>query len=540
MNATLFSSFKKEWYSNPKWWFAYDPQIDEYISEKYGELLDGPEPDAKEYGNWDYIYTWILVYDQLSRHVFRREKAKHITSYFSEKATELSLISIKNGVLDTISCSELTFLLLPLRHGGEWKHIKYVLEIVWSRMNMATLTEDKIILQRFLSATYKNINIPFYQKSLIEKGQSKEYRPTTPHVLDKNTESHWNDVCQNIKRFYGKNQQIIMSLSGGVDSMVCSWWMRHLFPNKKIVALMINYNNRPSCDDEVLFVKEWCEKNNICLYIRHIDEIHRPTCMNHGLRDVYEEYTRKVRYQCYKTVWNELFVENFDEHSSLLPRVFLGHNKDDSFENIMTNMTMRNHYDNLRGMDVESITDGICFIRPLLSMTKDDILTFAKNMEIPHLPNSTPPWSQRGKIRRDVVPVLNAWHNECISGIFAMSDMMHDFDRLLCSYVETIVKYMWIRCMDDGKYDVGFVENICRDRGIHGESFLHFAKRPYFWNKVFQRLLTGTYVIISQKSIQHFVKQLNAWMNGEKSGTKKIILHKKVSMHLVSCRQVGV
>jgi tRNA(Ile)-lysidine synthetase-like protein len=529
MSATLLSSFKKDWYSNPKWWFAYDPQIDEYISEKYGELLDD-QPDENEYGSWEYISAWILVYDQLSRHVLRREKAKHIISFFCKKATELSLMSIENGVLDTISCSELTFLLLPLRHGGEWKYIKHVLEIVWKRMNVATFSEDKTILQRFLAATYKNINISVYQTSLIEKCQCKEFRPISPHVLDKNTTSHWNDVCQNIMRFYGDDQQIIMSLSGGVDSMVCSWWMRHLFPQKKIVALMINYNNRPSCENEVLFVKEWCEKKNIYLYIRHIDEIHRPTCMNHGLRDVYEEYTRNIRYECYKTVWNDL--EKFDENSLFLPRVLLGHNKDDSFENIMTNITMRNHYNNLRGMDVESITDGICFIRPLLSMTKDDILTFAKNMNIPHLPNSTPPWSQRGKIRRDVVPVLNAWHNECISGIFAMADMMHDFDRLLCSYVETIVKNMWIRCNDDGKYVVGFVENTCKNKGICGESFLHFAKRPYLWNKVFQRLLIGTCVIISQKSILHFVQQLDVWTKGQELSTKKIVLHKKVCIHL--------
>jgi tRNA(Ile)-lysidine synthase TilS/MesJ len=140
--------------------------------------------------------------------------------------------------------------------------------------------------------------------------------------------------------------------------------------------------------------------------------------MKNDMRDIYEKYTKKIRYNSYKSV-----SEN--------PIVILGHNKDDAFENILTNITYRNKYENLTGMDTITKIDNITFIRPLLDVSKDEIYKFAKDHNISYLKNSTPDWCQRGKIRNHVVPCLNNWDSRTINGMFNLSEVLKEYDMIL-------------------------------------------------------------------------------------------------------------
>jgi tRNA(Ile)-lysidine synthase TilS/MesJ len=138
--------------------------------------------------------------------------------------------------------------------------------------------------------------------------------------------------------------------------------------------------------------------------------------MINDLRDVYETYTKKIRFNSYKKL----------QKGYKNPLVILGHNKDDCFENILTNISYKNKFDNLIGMDLISNIDGIEFIRPLYNTSKDDIYKFANYHKIPYLKNSTPEWSQRGKIRNMVLPVLEKWDKRIVDGLFEISTIMKD------------------------------------------------------------------------------------------------------------------
>jgi tRNA(Ile)-lysidine synthetase-like protein len=205
-------------------------------------------------------------------------------------------------------------------------------------------------------------------------------------------------------------QPIILSLSGGVDSMVCSYILAK--QNTRFQAVHINYGNRATADAEEAFVRDWCAYLGIPLYVRRITEIKREPCMNHNMRDIYETYTRRVRLGTYDTI------------SPASTIIVLGHNKDDCLENIMTNIAGRTHFDNLTGMSHEK------FYRPLLHVSKADIKAFAAHHGVPHLPNSTPPWSQRGQIRASIVPVLDAWNPLFVPGMHHLSTMLAQYHQL--------------------------------------------------------------------------------------------------------------
>ena len=410
---------ENDWFNNPKWWFAGSTEIDQIICEKFNHLLDDPY-----FGQQSFIEK-ILRYDQLPRHVYRNENAHHIIEFFLQKA--LTELTNNEHELDNLEPNKLTFALLPLRHSGQsYKAI----EIAWRALERYP---GSLIIRNFLRASYKRMHIFGLYKKPKETGY-------------------------------------ILSLSGGVDSMVCSQKYRHCIR----AAVHINYCNRTTSNADAEFVKYWCQLNNIPCYIREIKEIQRDPCMKEGLRNDYETYTRRVRYECYR---------DFGEDSVII----LGHNKTDILENIFTNIASKSKYDNLSGMTETSSVDGIIFYRPLLDMTKEQVIDYAKQLDIPHLPCSTPTWSQRGQIRANVVPVLDQWHPGFTNSIYDLSLQLADMHTLIVDYVDSIVVY--------GEKEESFTITMPP---------LHHQTNRYFWKLFLERME----IFVSTKSLENFVDRL--------------------------------
>ena len=221
-----------------------------------------------------------------------------------------------------------------------------------------------------------------------------------------------NDVKQNISVKSG-----IISLSGGVDSMCLSYILKYL--GIDIIAVHINYNNRIECNYEVEIIKQWCKFLNIKLYVRTITELNRPEMMEYNMRDLYETYTHDIRFNTY-----------INANDDINNNIFVGHNLDDQFENIFTNIVSESHYDNLRGMkiltEIPFKDKQIQFIRPMLNIPKDIIYKLSRYFNIPHFKDSTPKWSQRGKIRDSVRPIIENWDKKAIISFFKLSDNLSD------------------------------------------------------------------------------------------------------------------
>jgi tRNA(Ile)-lysidine synthase TilS/MesJ len=125
-------------------------------------------------------------------------------------------------------------------------------------------------------------------------------------------------------------------------------------------------------------------------------------CRSSGIRAVYEEVTRRIRFSFYS--W-------FD-----CP-VVLGHNLDDCFENVFRNLSQRIHFDNLFGMSAIGVEQGVTIVRPMLGIAKKDIVAFADSMGIPHLYDSTPAWSQRGQMRDRLLPGIQSFDPNILKGL---------------------------------------------------------------------------------------------------------------------------
>lgn len=222
-------------------------------------------------------------------------------------------------------------------------------------------------------------------------------------------------ITSAVNQFGKRNthDKLCVSLSGGVDSMVLLSALskyRDQTRNYKTVkqfeltAVHINYNNRETCDEEVRFVQMYCELLDVPLTVRHITEMKR---QRDDTRHEYETFTKNIR---------------FEEYEKQGCPILLGHNYEDTIENILSNIASKKKYENLKGMMPLTIQKNVIVMRPLLHVSKTDIYAYAEEHGIAHLPDSTPVWSRRGKLRDHVIPVLQNYEPQILKGLTALSE----------------------------------------------------------------------------------------------------------------------
>jgi tRNA(Ile)-lysidine synthetase-like protein len=224
------------------------------------------------------------------------------------------------------------------------------------------------------------------------------------------------------------DKKVIISISGGGDSMTCSFILKAL--GYDVTGVMINYGNRDECSDEVNMVHWWCSKIGIQLYVMHIDSIKRSrqSC----LRDIYEKVTRQFRFNAYKKVAQLIDADE--------PHVVLGHNRDDSFENIIANIVKNRSTNDLRAIKACHQEDGVWIYRPIRNIPKNDITNFLWKIGGPCLRDSTPEWSFRGRTRRILCKYLNDFDERLIPGIEHVADVMYDVSHRYFAILEKNTK----------------------------------------------------------------------------------------------------
>jgi len=469
----LLNELYIDWFSNKHYWFSYNLQIDTYLCDKYSSLLEYPN----DYNNLSKteLIALIIVYDQLPRH-YVRVYSNLAVNFYSQKATYIAEIVLNE--YDNLKVDELCFIYLPFRHINKniYKIIKIFIDLYNNSNNIDKITCKKYI-RNTLEKSYKltteyqlsnnNLNITNINKNVLDV-QSVKYEQTV-------------DIEKIIKTEYNKiktNKLIVVSLSGGVDSVTALHILQKY--HKNIIAVHIDYKNSK---DELNFVKYYCNSLNIKLLYRTIDEITRDECLHNGLRDLYEDITKKIRFNLYEIADPQY--------------VLLGHNKDDCFENIITNIGNKNNYDNLCGMTILSAIDNINLWRPMLNIDKKEIIAYANKNNLDYLCDSTPKWSVRGKIRDHIRPSIETIQNtNMVESFFILKDKLEESNILLELFVDNLLL----------KYDKGiYTDNEIKTLKYVSVSSIFFKKLgikvSYKTLKDFARIKEQRFILNKDNSI---------------------------------------
>jgi tRNA(Ile)-lysidine synthetase-like protein len=373
------------WKANPSFWIATGSkqrEADEFIRDNFW-CFDRCSQN---------LIGTIIYFDQFSRH-FQRVGLlleEHVLDY---RLAAVDLVHLRLEELKTMDEVEIVFALMPFKHTGRFDFIFDYLHEVWLPWHNKTIIELPV-LQKFYMDTYKKaFTLDTVRSSLINVHDAAAYDAAA--ICDYHPQRYTRDswgiglltTCKEIevlKMMVPRDGPVIVSLSGGVDSMVMLALLAHM--GASVHAVHIVYGNRAQSEDEYRFLVTFCQRLGVPLWAYRVKWLRRGEVD----RQFYEDMTRDLRFMAYKAVGQMLCVE---------PRVLLGHIKDDVVENIWTNIAHCHHLGNLKKMESEEVQQGVRIQRPFLEAEKTDIYAVSAQWAIPFLKNTTPSWSNRGKFR---------------------------------------------------------------------------------------------------------------------------------------------
>lgn len=474
-------------------WFSGSPEIDEYVALKWKSTLEQYEQSQHMYDDFtnDELFGSILLFDQVSRHLYRNdlEKIKHCTQH-ALYLSKLLFSRWETSMNYNIEDEKLVFTLMPFKHTDilqlypeiDSKIKKYSKSDGTSKLitrfrrdsrkkyyikqNNDCVSKEKpyndtynyqfcmlygYSIAKFLGCALVTIHIGvLYHQSLLilanvilfyvgwkyrcprRYGTICEFTGDSEYYTNECVpkEMLYKQLCKKVVKF----ESITVSLSGGVDSMVLLFLLRKIQLNEnhkfELNAVHINYKNRQESDMEQLFVEEYCHYLGVPIFVREIDGLKRKT--NDVDREWYEKVTRDIRYNLYK-----LMQQRHPKKSCIV----LGHIRDDCIENVFTNLSKGQHIFNLCKLEENSVMYDVDIWRPAIKVDKSQIYKIAHTHYIPWLNNTTPSWSNRGRLRENFIPAyIDQFGYESFKQLEYISDTLQEYYPLIEDKLKQLVQ----------------------------------------------------------------------------------------------------
>ncbi len=184
------------------------------------------------------------------------------------------------------------------------------------------------------------------------------------------------------------DEYLIVGVSAGPDSMALIHMLQHK-TNKKLVCTHINHNVRKESAEEANYLKEYCKENNIIFECLKIDTYKENN---------FEDEARKKRYNFYKKI-----LKKYHSHTLLL-----AHHGDDLIETILMKIIRGSNIQGYAGIKKYSYLKDYTIIRPLLNLTKEDLIKYNKENNIKYYIDSSNEdiTYTRNRLRKKILPLL--------------------------------------------------------------------------------------------------------------------------------------
>ena len=183
------------------------------------------------------------------------------------------------------------------------------------------------------------------------------------------------------------NNPVVVGVSSGPDSMC----LLNLLEQKtnKLVVCHINHNVRKESTTEEEYLKDYCQKHNLIFESMKITEYKETN---------FENEARKKRYNFYEEILSKY-------HST---KLFLAHHGDDQIETILMKIVRGSNLEGYAGIKEISKVKNYQIIRPLLKVTKEDIINYNKSHNITYFIDSSNTNTDytRNRYRQKILPLL--------------------------------------------------------------------------------------------------------------------------------------
>ena len=251
-------------------------------------------------------------------------------------------------------------------------------------------------------------------------------------------------VANSLEQLSERN--FLIALSGGIDSILLLNLVNEINIHKEyqIRAIHINHNIAKNSDAMQNHCINICNKLNINLTVKNINIIEKSNI---------EETSRNKRY---KTIFESMF-----ENEVLL----LGHHNNDQVETFLYRLFRGSSPSGLSSMKSISQRENKTLCRPLLKISKDNIIQVGKNLNIKYIDDSSNNnlSFDRNYIRKQIMPKIKARWKSINSVMNHNIQLQSDYSNLVNDYCNLLHKDIVI----NNKLDIkklksqpGYVESI--------------------------------------------------------------------------------
>eukprot|EP01134_Creolimax_fragrantissima_P006566 CFRG6566T1 len=399
------TSFKRKWFVTD----GRQQEVDEYIQTHFKATVEAAEKNRLTEDEWfplspKNILARILILDQFSRHLYRGRDDRDERVFANDRlalALTESILEKKWDNMHTYTPEQLVFVYMPLRHSASVERLEMLMKKIDERLDVERQRNE--LLLKFRKQSLRRLHD--LQNKAGDVDDILEFHPFTADE-SKLLNTPLTKTIHGFLADHGASQldYVMISLSGGVDSMVLAYICLRLGPllnGLKVICAHIDYNNRPESTAEANYLKQWCDNLGIEIVVYTIGEIKRGVTP----RDEYEKKSREVRYDLYKQIMKDL--KQADGSAASVTGVLVGHHQGDVQENVISNMMKGCSLLEVAGMTDTSMVNGVSVWRPMLPHEKKDVFAFAHTYGIPYFKDTTPRWSTRGKLRNQLLPTLS-------------------------------------------------------------------------------------------------------------------------------------
>ena len=217
---------------------------------------------------------------------------------------------------------------------------------------------------------------------------------------------------------FPENSRILVACSGGPDSMALLYLLQdiatHRHTTYRIGVAIVDHCIRPESKDEVLWLQHQVEELGLPFYSATFD-VPR---LSKEYKKSEETIGRQVRYQWLNEIAQS---EGYDY-------IAVAHHKDDQAESILAHIIRGSGLNGLTGMSVVQSEYAIPVVRPLLDVTKENLLAYIGTKHISYCVDSTNEdvRYQRNRIRHRIIPELEAVNPAVVDAIVRLGSSVNE------------------------------------------------------------------------------------------------------------------
>ena len=217
----------------------------------------------------------------------------------------------------------------------------------------------------------------------------------------------------NTKNIFSKNETVVLALSGGVDSMVLFHILNTSSLDLNVVVAHVNHNKRIESHNEYKQIKLISEQNGIPFEGLLLDK---------DIKGNFHEESRKQRY--------EFFYSIAKKHNST--KIVLAHHSDDQLETVLMRLVRGSSFKGYSGIKAVRAYKDITLVRPLLDVSKSEIMEYALDNSITFFTDESNKDSvyTRNRFRNEIIPLIkeeNPNVRKQIKQFSAYIDMANEF-----------------------------------------------------------------------------------------------------------------